>query len=282
MLSKTVSDILREADALLLSKFEHSDAQYYLRELMHARELDLYTQLDNYMDEDLNKEFQAGITRLLNDEPVAHILGYSWFYGRKFKVDHNVLIPRSETELLVEQTLIEVKDYFHHEHLDVIDVGCGSGVIGISLKLEAPQLNVDMVDISTEALSKTMHNAERLYAEVNVYASDMLSVPQLNHKKYDVIVSNPPYIENDYELDASVSNFEPHLALFGGIEGLDFYREILKQAQGLLKSPGLIAFEIGFNQAEALHFEIHQYFPNAVIKVVQDYAKLDRMVFALV
>ena len=247
----TYAEVINLADKRLLAVFDHSDARYLMRELCENNNIDLYTNLDNFIDEDINNDFQDGVNRLLNSEPVAHILGYSWFYGRKFKVNDDVLIPRVETEQLVMNALLEIEDTFDTFNLDLLDLASGSGAIGISLKLEEKDLNVSISDISSDALKVAKENSENLFADIAIYESDMLQKFIEEDKKFDVIVSNPPYILNNEELQASVYDFEPHIALFGGSDGLDFYRIILEESKSVLKSPGILAFEIATSIASS-------------------------------
>ena len=278
----TYAEVINLADKRLLAVFEHSDARYLMRELCENNNIDLYTNLDNFIDEDINNVFQDGVNRLLASEPVAHILGYSWFYGRKFKVNDDVLIPRVETEQLVMNALLEIEDVFDTFDLDLLDLASGSGAIGISLKLEEKDLKVSISDISRDALKVAKENSENLFADVAIYESDMLQKFIEEDKKFDVIVSNPPYILNNEELQASVYDYEPHIALFGGSDGLDFYRIILEESKSVLKSPGLLAFEIGYDQKETITDEILKVYPESTIKHYKDYANLDRMVFIYV
>lgn len=278
----TYAEVINLADKRLLAVFDHSDARYLMRELCENNNIDLYTNLDNFIDEDINNAFQDGINRLLENEPVAHILAYSWFYGRKFKVNDDVLIPRVETEQLVMNALLEIEEVFDTFDLDLLDLASGSGAIGISLKLEEKDLNVSISDISSDALKVAKENSENLFADIAIYESDMLQTFIDKNQKFDVIVSNPPYILNNEELQASVYDFEPHIALFGGSDGLDFYRIILEDSKTVLKSPGILAFEIGYDQKETITSEILKVYPNAKIKHYKDYANLDRMVFIYV
>lgn len=279
---KTYSEVINQADKQLLAVFDFSEARYFMRELCENNGIDLYANLDNFIDEDINKVFQSGIERMLKDEPVAHILGYSWFYGRKFKVTEDVLIPRPETEQLVMNTLLEIEDYFETFDLDLIDLACGSGAIGISLKAEEPTLRVSISDISENALKVASENSKNLFAEVDVKQSDMLKEFIKEAKTFDVIVCNPPYILNNEDLQASVFDYEPHLALFGGEDGLDFYRQVLNESKEVLKSPGILAYEIGYDQKKTITEEIKKVYPNSKIKHFKDYADLDRMVFIFI
>ncbi len=279
---KTYGEVINIADQQILTVSEYSEARYLMRELCENNNIDLYTNLDNFVDEDINKTFQEGVRRLINEEPVAHILGYSWFYGRKFTVNDDVLIPRAETEQLVLNTILEVEEFFDTFDLKLLDLACGSGAIGISLKLEESDLDVSISDISADALKVAKLNADQLNASVNVYESDMLDVMITSNQKYDVIVCNPPYILNNESLQNSVKDFEPHLALFGGVDGLDFYRQVLNESKQVLNSPGILAFEMGYDQKETLSHEILKVYPNAKLKHFKDYANLDRMIFIFI
>ena len=161
----------------------------------------------------------------------------------------------------------------------MIDLAAGSGIIGITMKLEEKDLKVDLSDISQKALDVAKANAKQLKADVNLFKSDLLKKAIENNKKYDVIICNPPYIHDDEPLQISVKDFEPHLALFGGKDGLDFYKRVLKESKKVINRPGLIAFEIGYDQKENLNKLVKKVYPNAKIKHFKDYANLDRMVF---
>lgn len=279
---KTYSEIINEADKRILAVSEYSEARYLMREICENQDIDLYANLDNFIDDSVNKVFQEGVNRLCKHEPVAHILGYSWFYGRKFHVNDDVLIPRGETEQLVLNTILEVEDKFESFDLDLLDLACGSGAIGVSLKLEEPDLKVSIADISSDALKVAQKNAESLNAKLRVVESDMLQEFIKNDEKFDVIVCNPPYILNDEKLQESVVEFEPHLALFGGEDGLDFYRQVLEESKSVLNSPGILAFEMGYDQKENLSREILKVYPEAELKHFKDFAGLDRMIIVLI
>lgn len=282
MLNKTYSEVIAIADKKILARKDFSVARYLMRELCENSGIDLYANLDNFIDEAINETFQAAVIRLLDNEPVAHILCYSWFFGRKFKVNADVLIPRTETEQLVLNALLEIEDYFQHFDLKLLDLGCGSGAIGTTLKLEEPNLEVSLSDVSSKALEVAKVNAAKLNAKVDFILSDILEVFIKDKEKFDIIISNPPYILDDETVDSSVIDYEPHLALFGGADGLDFYQKILKQSQKVLNNPGMLGFEIGYNQREALIKEVKAIYPKAVIKTFKDFADLDRMVFVYV
>lgn len=279
---KTYNQTIVEANKELLKITGFSEARYLMLELAQQNNIDLYSNLDEEIDEKVAKLFSDGVKRLAKNEPVAHILGYSYFYGNQFIVNNEVLIPRSETELLVMNALLEIDDYFDNYNLKLIDLACGSGIIGITMKLEEPDLQVALSDISDKALLVANINAKKHGINVNISQSDMLEKAIENKEFYDVIICNPPYIQNDEALELSVKDYEPHLALFGGKDGLDFYKTVLRQSKSVLNKPGLIGFEIGYDQKENISQEIEKVYPKAKIKHFKDYANLDRMVFVFV
>lgn len=220
-------------------------------------------------------KLQEGIKRLEDGEPVQYIVGNVDFYGLNFKVNNNVLIPRFETEELIEKTINYIKNNF--DKVDILDIGTGSGCIAITLnkKLSA---NVDAVDISDKALEIALENNKRNSAQVNFIKSDILS--NVN-KKYDVIISNPPYIRYDEEIMDIVKNNEPHIALYADNNGLYFYNEILKNCKNNLKEKSIIAFEIGEEQGEDIKNIALKYFPSAIVRVENDLQGRNRFVFIL-
>ena len=197
-----------------------------------------------------------------------------------FIVNENVLIPRYETEELVENILYKIDDYFDdYSSIDLCDVGTGSGAIAITLALEEPKLNVVATDISEEALEVAKANASELDAQVTFYQGDMLEPLIDRQQKFDIFVSNPPYIPQDQEIESVVKDNEPHVALFGGNDGLYFYRKIFKDVRHVLKDRALLAFEMGFDQRELMSQAVEQYFPGIPYEIIKDINGKDRMLF---
>ena len=222
---------------------------------------------------DKNK-LEENINRLENGEPVQYIVGNVDFYGLTFKVDKRVLIPRFETELLVEKTLNLIND----DNLDILDIGTGSGCIAITLKNKLEHSNVDAIDISKDALEVAKSNAQLNNVNINFINSDLFSNID---KKYDVIISNPPYIAYDEEIDEIVKNNEPHLALYADNDGTYYYEEIFKNALNYLKNKYLMAFEIGYLQGAKLKELATKYFSDALVKVEKDMSDKDRFLFII-
>jgi release factor glutamine methyltransferase len=203
-------------------------------------------------------------------EPLAYILGRREFYGRTFSVDRRVLIPRHETETLVETALRHAP-----EGARVLDLGTGSGCISITLKLERPDLRVTASDVSEGALEVARTNAEALGAEVEFVHSDAFE--QLLGESFALIVSNPPYIGRHEPLASEVADYEPELALYGGDEGDEFLQSLAAQAANYLRTGGRIALEVGYRQA-ALTRELFEAQGWQHVETVRDLSGTDRVV----
>ena len=239
----------------------------------------LYANMDMEVSDDVLKPFNEAINLYFyKNIPVQHITGIQEFYGYEFNVDNTVLIPRPETEELVENILLTYDEFMSHE-VDVVDIGCGSGCIGITLKLEEPRMNVTLTDISHEAVLKASENAKKLGADVSFLEGDMLK--PLEGKKFDILVSNPPYIPTNEEIQDLVKDNEPWVALFGGEDGLKFYRIILSQAKQYLKGRNIIAFEHGYDKNKEIKELALKYFPNAEVRQIKDIFGKDRMTIVI-
>lgn len=254
-------------------------AVFLLLELSEMESHNLYYEYDNEMDDELNKRFQEALRRLLKQEPLQHILGYEYFYGYKFKVNEDVLIPRPETEELVANVLADYDEYFHGQKVCAIDVGSGSGAIAISLKKEEDNLQMYASDISEKAVAIAKENAQVLGVDVTFLVGDMLQPFIDENIKVDILVSNPPYIPVEEQMEKSVVDFEPHVALFGGEDGLKFYRMIFENAHKVIKEKAILAFEMGYNQKEAMEEEARKYFPSDRMETVKDLNGKNRMFF---
>lgn len=218
------------------------------------------------------------IKRLENGEPVQYIVGDVNFYGNIIKVNKNVLIPRRETEELVEKTIEYIKEIFPYQEINLLDIGTGSGCIAITLKKHFPTSNISAVDISQEALKVAIDNSVSNNVEINFIHSDLFKNVS---RKYHCIISNPPYIKEDEEIMDIVKNNEPHLALFAPNEGLYFYEKILKEAKEYLEERFIIAFEIGETQGQDILAIAEKYFSKAKIILEKDLQHLDRFVFII-
>lgn len=251
----------------------------FLVELSQRDRYDLYLHYEEEMPEVLETEFNAGMERILNYEPMEHVLGYSWFYGYKFIVNEDVLIPRPETEELCVNVLSRIDEHFPKQDIDVCDVGTGSGAIAVVLAKEEPHVYMSATDISEEALVTARKNAENNGADITFTAGDMLKPLMEQGVKLDVLVSNPPYIPQEEVMEKSVVDFEPHVALFGGEDGLKFYRQIFADCRNVLKDKAFMAFEMGWDQRERMSALVEKMLPEARYEILQDMNGKDRMLF---
>lgn len=230
--------------------------------------------LNEEMPIEEERQVQADLDKLRTHYPPQYLLGYSEFYGHQFKVTEATLIPRPETEELVDYCLKENPT----TDLSVVDVGTGTGAIAISLKLARPNWQVTAIDISTAALKIAQKNAQALDAAITLCHGDGLA-PMAN-QKVDLLISNPPYIsEAEWSyMDQSVRMFEPKEALFAEQDGLAIYRQLAKEAHACLKPTGKIYLEIGFQQGPIVQQLFQQAFPTHTTRLVNDLSGNHRMV----
>jgi release factor glutamine methyltransferase len=270
---------MRVEELLIYGKSHcHSDhAKILLAELLHKNPLELLNYLNEEVSNDLVNIYKEEIDAISSGKPLQYVMGYVNFYGNKFYIDENVLIPRFETEELVENTIKYINKYFTNP-VDIIDLGCGSGVIGLTLEKKVSTNSVDLIDISNDALKITHKNCGNLNSKANLLQSNFFEKVD---KKYDIIISNPPYIKTNEEIEEIVKNNEPHLALYAGVDGLDCYKEILSTVKLHMKDRCLIAFEIGYTQANDIIAIANKYLDNIKIEVKKDLSGKDRMLFIL-
>jgi len=227
-----------------------------------------------YLKKYYKGNIEDALERLNNGEPVQYIVGEVDFCGNLLKVNKNVLIPRFETEELVEETTKYIKDYFS-KTVDILDIGTGSGAIAISLKKNTNS-TVTATDISKKALEVAKENAKLNKVDINFINTNIYEGID---SKFDVVISNPPYISHDEEIMDIVKNNEPHTALYADNNGLYFYEEILKNIKTILKDKYLIAFEIGEKQFNNIKIFKELYLPESNITCKKDMQGRDRMVF---
>ena len=251
----------------------------FLVELSQRERWNLYLHYEEEMPEELAPEFEAGMARILNDEPMAHVLGYSWFYGYRIPVNEDVLIPRPETEELCAYTLARIDRNFPEGTVMCADIGTGSGAIAITLCKEELRVSMIATDISEEALAMARKAAALNDAEIRFLSGDMLKPLMEQGIRLDVLVCNPPYIPDDETMERSVVDFEPHVALFGGSDGLKFYREVFRDCHAVLKEKAFMAFEMGWNQREAMSALVEETLPGVPYEILKDMNGKDRMLF---
>lgn len=277
----TVRQLIKEAEKKLDEQQKDCNVPKVLfYHLSNKEPHQLYLMMDEEVDEELYQQFQEGMKRYMDGEPIQYIKGKETFFSRDFIVNENVLIPRYETEELVENILYHIDNYFEDkEIIDLCDVGTGSGAIAVTLALEEEKLNVTATDISEEALEVARQNAKELGADVTFYRGDMLEPLIERNIKVDIFVSNPPYIPRQQEIEDVVKDNEPHVALFGGDDGLYFYRKIFERVKLVLKDKALLAFEMGFDQKEIMEEALAFYFPDCPYQILKDMNGKDRMLF---
>jgi release factor glutamine methyltransferase len=235
----------------------------------------IYTHDDYSLSKDEYDKYCEALKRRIDGEPLQYITGHQEFMSLNFAVGPSVLIPRQDTEILVEYIMEFVGQ---KENVSILDIGTGSGCIAISLAHYIKGSRVLGVDISKDALELSRKNARSCGVEERITFLESNLFENVPMQKFDVIVSNPPYIPNRVidTLDRQVKDFEPKIALEGGEDGLDFYGRITKQSVDFLKPNGLLAFEVGFDQAQDVAKIMESNFKD--IKIQKDLAGIDRVV----
>ena len=246
---QTIKTALTSAAALLKSEEATLEVQLLLQHVLKVNHAWLITHENDALQANIHAAFEGLLKRRLNGEPIAYILGYREFYGLELKVTPYTLIPRPDTETLVEAALTKIPQNQSHQ---LLDLGTGTGAIALAIAKHRPKALVTAVDASEKALSVAKVNAKTLgIANIHFIQSDWFGV--LSGQRFDMIVSNPPYIEtNDTHLKQGDLRFEPISALASGIDGLDDIREIIDSAALHLNPNGWLLLEHGYNQAETV------------------------------
>ncbi len=282
---KTYAQLYLDARRELLKTEDADSAGFMARTLVcHATGKSqeyILTNRDLFVSAQICKAVDAGVARLLRQEPLAYVLGEWEFYGLELYVNEHVLIPRDDTcavaALAIKQAI------FLNQNPRILDLCCGSGCIGLAVASRVKDARVTLGDISRDALAVAKNNIARnkLTGRVSCVTADALSRPHPFLGKFDLIVSNPPYItaEEMQALPRSVKEYEPHLALFGGEDGLDFYRSIAKNYQDALKPGGYLCFEFGMDQGDDVCaiLEENGY---TILERSRDYNHIERAVLA--
>lgn len=279
---KKVYEALRWASSFLKEKGRDENAgEILLRHYLKMSRSTLFASFHDEIPKEAWKQFERAVHLHGEGEPIQYIMGYEEFYGRRFHVNREVLIPRPETEELIFNSLQRMDKRFGGQDLKLVDIGTGSGAIAITMKLERPAIQVTATDIAKESLQVAEKNAENLQAELRFVEGDLLE-PFIGREKFDVILSNPPYIPiSDKEsMSVVVTEHEPHRALFAGEDGLAIYRRLMEQLPLVVKDKALIGFEIGAGQSVAVSQLLKKTFSEAYVEVIYDINGKDRMVFA--
>lgn len=244
---------------------EDTAIKLLIQELSNFSNTDFYANYDNVVNEEVLNKILDAINNYLNkDIPIQYILGYTYFYGYKLIVNKNVLIPRRETEELVDWVI-------HNNPFaspKILDIGTGSGAIAITLKANIEGSSVSAVDISEAAIEVAKINASINDQEIYFIKSDIFS--NLKNQKFNIIVSNPPYIPKTEVLGNLVYGNEPHIALFAEEDGLFFYKRILEQSHLYLEDKSLIVFEIPEDKDEELSIFVKKSYPNDSYEIKKD------------
>ncbi|MDU1846054.1 MAG: peptide chain release factor N(5)-glutamine methyltransferase [Niallia nealsonii] len=263
---------------------EEYAAELLLRHSLQVSRSEMLIKFREDMEDKQFESFQKLIYLHAQGQPVQYIIGQEDFYGRAFTVNKEVLIPRPETEELVQSALARIDRLFgKNAALKLVDVGTGSGAIAVTMKLENPSLQVVATDLYEVSLSVAKQNAKKLGAEdIEFIQGDLLQPLMEQGRSIDIILSNPPYIpEGDIQtMSDIVTEFEPHRALFAGEDGLVIYKRLCEELPLAVKEKAIIGFEVGAGQSKAVAKLLETAFPKSKVEVQYDINGKDRMVFA--
>ena len=269
-----LAQIFKDFEEKLIAKGEEAESlSFVYRILKNLSFTDFVFALQQEVTEEEKQSVEEIYKKLAAHIPAQYIIGHAEFFGTELKVDERVLIPRPETEELVDLILTENPE----ENLKVLDIGTGSGAIALALAKNRPDWSVTAADISQDALDLSLENAKAQNLNLSFIKSDCFSEISA---KYDIIVSNPPYIsrEDREEVGLNVLHSEPHLALFADEDGLAIYRRIAEDSKDYLNDGGKIYLEIGYKQGQSVPALFRQHFPEKRVRTLKDQFGQDRMV----
>ena len=269
-----LAQMFKDFEEKLIAKGEEAESlSFVYRSLKNLSFTDFVFALQQEALEEECKFVEEIYTKLADHIPAQYIIGHAEFFGMQLKVDERVLIPRPETEELVELILAENLK----ENLKVLDIGTGSGAIALALAKSRPDWTITASDISQDALDLASKNAEIQNLNIFLKKSDCFSEIS---SKYDIIVSNPPYISrsDESEVGLNVLHSEPHLALFANEDGLAIYRRIAEDSKDYLNDGGKIYLEIGYKQGQSVPALFKENFPEKQVRTLRDQFGQDRMV----
>jgi release factor glutamine methyltransferase len=276
-----VNEAVAQLTSLLsaISETPALDAQVLVAFLFNQPRSWLIAHGEDTLDSEKSERLAGLIPRLSVGEPLSYILGRQEFFGREFMVNRDVLIPRPETELLVEHAVAYIHDNIQYiQPWKIIDIGTGSGSIAISLATSIPGLKVTATDFSSKALIVAQFNAKKAGVEKSIHfiQADLLEHPELAGK-FQVLLCNPPYIPTKALSDLSVSNYEPNIALDGGEDGMEIIRRIIASIKSRLATEGLFLMEMESSQGARVKSLAESAFPGARIEIIKDLARHDRL-----
>ena len=269
-----LAQIFKDFEEKLIVQGEEAESlSFVYRSLKNLSFTDFVFALQQEVTEEEKQFVEEIYKKLAEHVPAQYIIGHAEFFGMQLKVDERVLIPRPETEELVDLILTENPE----KNLKVLDIGTGSGAIALALAKNRPVWSVAAADISQDALDLSLENANAQSLNLSFIKSDCFSEIS---SKYDIIVSNPPYIsrEDQEEVGLNVLHSEPHLALFADADGLAIYRRIAEDSKGYLNDGGKIYLEIGYKQGQSVPDLFRKNFPEKRVRTLKDQFGQDRMV----
>ena len=269
-----LAQIFKDFEEKLIAQGEEAESlSFVYRSQKNLSFTDFVFAFQHEASEEESKFLEEIYTKLANHIPAQYIIGHAEFFGMQLKVDERVLIPRPETEELVELILAENPE----ENLKVLDIGTGSGAIALALAKNRPDWTITASDISQDALDLAMENAKNQGLTLSFIKSDCFSEIS---SKYDIIVSNPPYISrvDEAEVGLNVLHSEPHLALFADEDGLAIYRRIAEESKDYLNDGGKIYLEIGYKQGQSVPALFKENLPEKRVRTLKDQFGQDRMV----
>lgn len=282
----TLREALRQAEAqIALQNIPDAriEAELLLMHALGIQRAELYARLAEPLPSAVGDKFEALVERRLRHEPAAYILGRHEFYGVELYVDSQVLVPRPETELLVETALAFVERRFGKgQPCSIVDAGTGSGAIAIALALHLPQARIYATDVSSGAIDVARVNCTRhgVNGRVDLLLGDLLDPLS---RSVDLIVANLPYVKDADipQLMPEIRDFEPVAALAGGVDGLDKVRLLLAQSKGHLLPRGAVMLEIGLGQAEEAVSIAARHFPESKVDLLKDFAGIERVLWIM-
>ena len=259
-----------------LVDLEHRAIYEFLMDILKCDRTKLIMMEETEVSEEVLDKFSEMLSEYIFDyRPIEYILGYTYFCGNKIYVDENTLIPRNETEEVVEEAIRVINEFKHEK---ILDLASGSGAIAISVKKVLPHVDIVGSDISVGALTMARRNANSVGVNVNFVESDILEKFIESGEKFDMIISNPPYVSPDYVLPNKIIEHEPKIALYAKENGLYYYKKIMEDAKKVLNPNGTIVFEIGYDQAEAIQRLAKEILSDYTITIKKDISNNDRIV----
>ena len=259
-------------------------AEILLSDLLAMKRMELYINFDREVTPDELTQLRGLVKRAINHEPICYLTGHAQFYSMEFEVDKSTLIPRPETEMLVEKAIDHLRKRSGNDH--ILDLCTGSGCIAAAIGKNYSDCEIVATDISQDALEIAQKNIEKyeLTERINLLCGDLYEpiISELDGKKFDIITTNPPYItESEYEsLDKNVRDYEPKHALIAGVDGLDIYKRIIEDVDKFLSSDGILLMEIGYRQGDAIRELLEKSGCFEEIKIDKDFSNNDRVVSA--